>query len=296
MSGSPYHGRAESRAGGRAESRIGSREDNRARNRLPVALTIAGSDSGGGAGIQADLKTFHQWGVFGTSALTAVTAQNTMGVQAIHPVPPATIAAQIRSVADDLPPRAIKSGMLATAEIVHTVADSIRGHRLGNYVLDPVMVATSGDTLLEPDAVMAVRDALLPLATLATPNWPEAVLLTGVTEAAPRGMAAAARAIVDAGARAALVKGGHLGGDEVADLFWDGETEHLFRAPRIRTRHSHGTGCTLSAAIAAGLALGTPLQEAAEAAVAWLRHAIAGAPGLGSGHGPLNHFADVPLP
>ncbi len=284
MSGSPYYGRAESRAGSRAGSLP------------PVALTIAGSDSGGGAGIQADLKTFHQWGVFGTSALTAVTAQNTVGVQAIHPVPAGTIAAQIRSVADDLPPRAAKSGMLATAEIVHVVADAIRGHRIANYVLDPVMVATSGDTLLEPGAVAAVHDALLPLATIATPNWPEAVLLTGITEATPRGMAAAARAIVDAGAGAVLVKGGHLGGDEVADLFWDGETEHLYRAPRIPTRHTHGTGCTLSAAIAAGLALGTPLQDSVATAVAWVQQAIAGAPGLGSGHGPLNHFADVPLP
>ena len=263
---------------------------------LPVALTIAGSDSGGGAGIQADLKTFHQWGVYGTSALTAVTAQNTLGVQEIHPVPATIIDAQIRSVATDLPPAAAKSGMLATAEIVRTVAAAIRRHRPGCYVLDPVMVATSGDRLLARNAVAAVRDELLPLATVVTPNWPEAALLTGVTEANLSGMAMAARDIVDAGADAALVKGSHLGGDEVADLFWDGETEHLFRAPRIPTRHTHGTGCTLSAAIAAGLALGVPLPEAVGTAVAWVRHAIAGAPGLGSGHGPLNHFADVPLP
>ena len=262
----------------------------------PVALTIAGSDSGGGAGIQADLKTFHQWGVYGTSAVTAVTAQNTLGVQEIHPVPTATIAAQIRSVATDLPPAAVKSGMLATAEIVRTVADAIRSHRLGCYVLDPVMVATSGDTLLERDAVAAVRDELLPLATVVTPNWPEAALLTGVTEANLSGMAMAARDIVDAGADAVLVKGGHLGGDEVVDLYWDGESEHLFRGPRIRTRHTHGTGCTLSAAIAAGLARGAPLSEAVGAAVVWVRSAIVGAPGLGAGHGPLNHFAEVPLP
>ena len=262
----------------------------------PVALTIAGSDSGGGAGIQADLKTFHQWGVYGTSAVTAVTAQNTLGVQEIHPVPTATIAAQIWSVATDLPPAAVKSGMLATAEIVRTVADAIRSHRLGCYVLDPVMVATSGDTLLERDAVAAVRDELLPLATVVTPNWPEAALLTGVTEANLSGMAMAARDIVDAGADAALVKGGHLGGAEVVDLFWDGKSEHLFRGPRIRTRHTHGTGCTLSAAIAAGLARGAPLSEAVGAAVVWVRSAIVGAPGLGAGHGPLNHFAEVPLP
>ena len=264
------------------------------RNVSPVALTIAGSDSGGGAGIQADLKTFHQWSVFGTSAVTAVTAQNTLGVQEIHPVPATTITAQIRSVATDLPPRAVKTGMLATAEIVGAVAAAIRRHRLGSYVLDPVMVATSGDTLLARDAVTAVRHELLHLATIVTPNWPEAALLTGVTKANQRGMARAARALVEAGAGAALVKGGHLGGDEVVDLLWDGESEVLFRGPRIDTRHTHGTGCTLSAAIAAGLARGAPLDEAVGAAVGWVRKAIASAPGLGGGHGPLNHFVEVP--
>ncbi|MDE2763702.1 MAG: bifunctional hydroxymethylpyrimidine kinase/phosphomethylpyrimidine kinase [Gemmatimonadota bacterium] len=259
----------------------------------PVALTIAGSDSGGGAGIQADLKTFHQWGVFGTSAVTAVTAQNTLGVQEIHPVPAATITAQIRSVATDLPPRAVKSGMLATAGIVVAVAKSIRRHRLCDYVLDPVMVATSGDALLAPGAVAAVRHELLPLATIVTPNWPEAALLTQVTEPDPPGMARAARALVDAGAGAALVKGGHLGGDEVVDLFWDGDTEVLFRGPRIETRHTHGTGCSLSAAITAGLARGTGLEAAVDGAVRWVREAIAGAPGLGGGAGPLNHFVEA---
>ena len=200
--------------------------------------------------------------MYGTSALTAVTAQNTLGVQEIHPVPAAIVAAQIRSVAEDLAPRAVKSGMLANAEIVATVAAAIRRHQLGAYVLDPVMVATSGDRLLERDAVAAIRDELLPLATIVTPNWPEAALLTRVTEANPRGMAAAARALVQAGAGAALVKGGHLEGDEVVDLFWDGEVERVYRAPRTRTRHTHGTGCTLSAAIAAGLARGVGLGEA----------------------------------
>ena len=263
-------------------------------DRFPVALTIAGSDSGGGAGIQADLKTFHQWGVYGTSAVTAVTAQNTLGVQEVHPVPPAMVVAQVRSVAQDIPSRAVKSGMLANSEIVHAVAGAIRQHQLGDYVLDPVMVATSGDSLLSPDAVAAVKDELLPLAAVATPNWPEAVLLTGVREANLRGMEMAARAIVDAGAGAALVKGGHLGGDEVVDLLWDGKSTHIFRGPRIETRHTHGTGCTLSAAIAAGLARGTPLVEAVGAAVEWVREAIARAPGLGAGHGPLNHFAGAP--
>lgn len=266
------------------------------RNATPVALTIAGSDSGGGAGIQADLKTFHQWGVFGTSAVTAVTAQNTLGVQEIHPVPAATIAAQIQSVATDLAPHAVKSGMLATAGIAGTVARAIRRHRLGPYVLDPVMVATSGDTLLERDAVAAVRHELLPLATIVTPNWPEAALLTGVTETNRRGMARAARVLVEAGAGAALVKGGHLGGGEVVDVFWDGESEVVFRGPRIDTRHTHGTGCSLSAAITAGLAGGAGLEDAVGGAVGWVREAIAGAPGLGGGDGPLNHFARVELP
>lgn len=266
------------------------------RKPLPVALTIAGSDSGGGAGIQADLKTFHQWGVYGTSALTAVTAQNTLGVQQIHPVPPSIIAAQIRSVSEDLAPRAVKSGMLATAEIVTYVAAAIRRHRLGAYVLDPVMVATSGDRLLEGDAVAAVRDELLPLAAIVTPNWPEAVLLAGVqaTEANLRGMVRAARVLVEAGAGAALVKGGHLEGDEVVDLYWDGEVERVYRGPRTRTRHTHGTGCTLSAAVAAGLARGAGLEEAVGGAVGWVRAAIAGAPGLGGGRGPVDHFANVP--
>jgi len=165
---------------------------------VPVALTIAGSDSGGGAGIQADLKTFHQWGVFGTSVLTAVTAQNTLGVQKVHAVPAAVVEAQVHSVATDLAPLAFKSGMLANTAVVRAVGASIRRHDLARYVLDPVMVATSGDTLLEPDAVTAVRDELVPLAALVTPNWPEAVLLTGVSEPGLRGMDMAARAIAAA--------------------------------------------------------------------------------------------------
>ena len=268
------------------------------REPLPVALTIAGSDSGGGAGVQADLKTFHRWGVYGTSALTAVTAQNTLGVQEIHALPPAMIAAQISSVSSDLKPRAVKSGMLANAGIVAAVAASIRRHGLGPYVLDPVMVATSGDELLEPDAVAAIRDELLPLAAIATPNWPEAAILARVrvTEANEHALAGAARALVEAGAGAALVKGGHLGGDEVVDVFWDGKVERVYRGPRTRTRHTHGTGCTLSAAIAAGLARGAGLEEAVGGAVEWVRAAIASAPGLGAGRGPVNHFVRVRHP
>ena len=261
----------------------------------PVALTVAGSDSGGGAGIQADLKTFHQWGVYGTSALTAVTAQNTLGVQAVHPVPAETVAAQIDSVAGDIPSGAVKSGMLANTDIVRAVAASLQSHDLGAYVLDPVMVATSGDVLLAPGAVVSIREELLPLAAVVTPNWPEAVILTGVEERNLRGMEMAARDIVRRGAGAALIKGGHLEGDEVVDLFWDGRRRRVFRGPRIDTRHTHGTGCTLSAAIAAGLAQGAPLEAAVEEAVAWVRAAIAGAPGLGAGRGPLDHFAEVSI-
>lgn len=260
---------------------------------VPVALAIAGSDSGGGAGIQADLKTFHQWGVYGTSAVTAVTAQNTLGVHEVHPVPPGIVAAQIDSVAGDMPPGGVKSGMLANSHIARAVAAALRRHRLDNYVLDPVMVATSGDSLLDPDAVASIREELVPLATVVTPNWPEAVILTGVRDRSLQGMEMAARAIVEAGAGAALVKGGHRAGEEVADLFWDGSTRCVFRGPRVETRHTHGTGCTLSAAIAAGLAGGVPLAEAVAAAVAWVRRAIAGAPGLGAGKGPLDHFAEV---
>lgn len=259
--------------------------------RPPVVLTVAGSDSGGGAGIQADLKTFHQWGVYGASTVTAVTAQNTRGVQKVHAAPASVVAAQIGSVADDFAVRAVKTGMLASADTVRAVAAALRKHDLGDYVLDPVMVATSGDRLLDPDAVAALREELLPLAALVAPNWPEAVVLTGVEEASVQGMERAARLLVDAGAGAALVKGGHLGGEEVVDVLWDGRSSRVLRGRRLSTRHTHGTGCSLSAAVAAGLALGRPLPEAVEAAVVWVRRAIAEAPGLGAGAGPINHFA-----
>lgn len=262
-----------------------------------VALTIAGSDSGGGAGIQADLKTFHAFGVFGTSALTAITAQNTLGVAAVHPIPPGVVREQIRVVAEDLRPAAAKSGMLATAELVRTVAGSIREFGLRNYVLDPVMVASSGDRLLDRDAEGAVAEALLPLATLVTPNLYEAGILTGLPVEGVDGMRRAARALVEMGAEAALVKGGHLPGDgDVADLLWDGREERLWTRPRIRTRNTHGTGCTLSAAVAAGLALGRPLARAVEEALEFVSRAIAEAPALGAGHGPLNHFVPAPSP
>ena len=254
-----------------------------------VALTVAGSDSGGGAGIQADLKTFHAFGVFGTSAITAVTAQNTLGVTAVHPVPPQVVRAQIDAVVTDLRPGAVKSGMLATAELVRTVAAALREHGIAAYVLDPVMVATSGDRLLDQDAEATIVRELVPLAALVTPNLHEARILTGIDVATEADMRAAASALVDMGAGAALVKGGHLG-EEAVDVLFDGVREHTWRRRRIATRHTHGTGCTLSAAVAAGLALGRSLPEAVAAAIDFVARAIETAPGLGAGHGPLDHF------
>jgi hydroxymethylpyrimidine/phosphomethylpyrimidine kinase len=257
---------------------------------LPLALTIAGSDSGGGAGIQADLKTFHAFGVFGTSAITAITAQNTQGVRAVHPVPLDIVRAQVDAVAEDLRPGAVKTGMLATAELTRAVAGAIRDHQLPNYVMDPVMVATSGDRLLEPDAEKALLEALMPLAALVTPNLHEAEILTGLSVRTLDEMGTAARRLVEMGAETALVKGGHLGQEEAVDLFWDGSSERIWRRKRIQTSHTHGTGCTLSAAAAAGLAQGLPLPEAVDQAVDFVARAIHTAPGLGGGHGPVNHF------
>lgn len=257
-----------------------------------IVLTIAGSDSGGGAGIQADLKTFARFGVFGTSVITAVTAQNTVGVRAWERVSPALVRAQIDAVADDLHPSAIKSGMLGDAEVVLAVRDGIRAHGLAPYVLDPVMVATSGDLLLEPDTVAAIVSELIPLATLVTPNLEEAALLAGYAVRDVDAMERAARHVVERhGASAALVKGGHLEGDTLVDVLFDGTTLHRFTHARIDTRSTHGTGCTLSAAIAALLATGLPLRDAVATGLDYVHRAILGAPGLGAGHGPLNHFA-----
>lgn len=259
---------------------------------LPIALTIAGSDSGGGAGIQADLKTFHAFGVYGTSAITAVTAQNTTGVVSIHAIPSHDVRAQIDAVVTDLRPAALKTGMLATAQLVTTVAAAIREHGLDRVVVDPVMVSTSGDRLLAEDAERSVVTELLPLATLLTPNLEETSILSGIRVVDVHTMRTAAVDLVDRGVAAVLVKGGHLAGDAV-DLFWDGTTERLWSRPRIDTRHTHGTGCTLSAAIAAGLAHGRDLITSIDAATRFIRRAIADAPGLGHGRGPVNHFAPV---
>jgi hydroxymethylpyrimidine/phosphomethylpyrimidine kinase len=257
---------------------------------LAVVLTIAGSDSGGGAGIQADLKTFHAFGTFGTSAVTAITVQNTLGVSAVHAIPLDIVAGQIAAVATDLRPAACKTGMLATRALVAVVAASIREHALQNYVLDPVMVATSGDRLLDEDAQAAVLAELVPLTALVTPNLDEAAILTGRAVEDVEGMRLAARDLVEAGAGAALIKGGHLAGSELVDVLFDGRELREYRRGRLDTRSTHGTGCTLSAAATAMLGRGAGLVAAVEAALDFVHRAIATAPGLGRGNGPLNHF------
>jgi hydroxymethylpyrimidine/phosphomethylpyrimidine kinase len=255
-------------------------------------MTVAGSDSGGGAGIQADLKTFHAYGVFGTSAITAITAQNTVGVRSVQKIDPQVVADQIRAVADDLRPDAVKSGMLADAPIIGAVASALGEAALENYVLDPVMVAKSGDRLLEEAAVEALRSELVPLAEVITPNVPEAAILLGRSIATVEDMRAASEALVRMGASAALLKGGHLPGPMIVDVLFDGEDWHEWRRDRLETRHTHGTGCTLSAAIAAGLALGWDRRWAVERAAEFTRRAIQSAPRLGSGHGPVDHWVN----
>jgi len=264
---------------------------------MRIALTIAGSDSGGAAGIQADLKTFHQFGVFGTTAITAVTAQNTLGVAAWQALPAALVARQIDALAEDLRPAAIKSGMMGSREIVETVAERIGHHRLTTYVLDPVMVATSGDRLLDRDAEQLIARRLVPLAMLVTPNLNEAEILVGTEVRTPDQMEQAGRALIAMGARAALVKGGHLADPAtIVDVLVHEGSARCFTHARIDTTSTHGTGCTLSAAITAGLALGRPLEQAVTDALDFVHRAIAAAPGLGSnkGHGPLNHFVPAP--
>ena len=256
-----------------------------------VALTIAGSDASGGAGVQADLKTFHAYGVYGMSAITAVTAQNTSGVEAVQRIRPEIVAAQIDAVVSDIRPATVKTGMLASAATAAQVADAIQRHGLEQLVIDPVMIATSGDRLLDGDAIEVLLARLMPLATLITPNASEAATLTGRPVETPADQADAARHIVEElGTRAVLVTGGDIEGREVFDIYYDGDRLEVFRDPRIETTNTHGSGCALAAAITAGLALGQSLDEAVLGARAWVRHAIATAPGLGRGRGPLNLF------
>ena len=254
------------------------------------ALTIAGSDSGGGAGIQADLKTFAAHGVYGMSAITAITAQNTLGVVAWQPLSADLVTAQIEAVVEDIGVDAVKTGMLANAAIVEAVAAAIRSLELPQLVVDPVMVAKGGDRLLEEDAVHAIITELLPQAHVVTPNVPEAEVLSGRPIRSAADMPDAGRRILDRGPRVVLVKGGHLGGAESVDVVCTADAITEIRGPRIQTQHTHGTGCTLASAIAANLARGMDDLEAIRAARSYVEGAIRHAPGLGRGHGPLGHF------
>ena len=253
------------------------------------AMTIAGSDSGGGAGIQADLKTFAALGVYGTSAITAVTAQNTLGVTAVQELPPDLVAAQIEAIISDIGADAVKTGMLANSGIIRVVAAKVKEHGLANLVVDPVMVAKGGDRLLQEEAVEALRSLLIPLATVVTPNLPEAAALLGRRVESLEEARQAARDMVAMGALSAVVKGGHLEGDAL-DVFYDGRELREFRADRVDTTSTHGTGCTFASAIAAGLARGMALEEAVAQAKEYVTAAIRSAFPVGGGHGPLNHF------
>ncbi len=253
-------------------------------------LIVAGSDSGGGAGIQADIKAVTMLGGYAATAIAALTVQNTLGVTGVHPVPPVFVQAQMRAVLDDIGADAIKTGMLGDAAMVAAVSEVIEALPTPPaLVVDPVMVAKGGARLLDEDAVSAVTGRLLPLATLVTPNTPELEALTGLTVLDEASAVAAGRALQAKGARAVLVKGGHLPGDEVVDWLLAPDGDHRFAAPRIETRHTHGTGCTLASAIACGLAKGLSLKDAVAEARDYVRAAIAAAPGLGQGHGPLGH-------
>jgi hydroxymethylpyrimidine/phosphomethylpyrimidine kinase len=259
----------------------------------PIAMTIAGSDSGGGAGIQADLKTFAALGVFGCSSIASLTAQNTLGVQGVFPIPPAFVQAQIHSVLTDIPVTAIKTGMLATAEIIDAVADALANYAQIPLVVDPVMVATSGDRLLAEDAVHALITRLLPRAGLITPNLFEAAALLNESPVQDQqGMARQAEALLALGAKAVLMKGGHGQGAEAMDLLLTAEGMECFSTPRIATRNTHGTGCTLASAIAAGLARRMSLRDAVAHAKAYLQQALLHADDLhiGQGAGPVHHF------
>ncbi|GAA1898298.1 bifunctional hydroxymethylpyrimidine kinase/phosphomethylpyrimidine kinase [Streptomyces sodiiphilus] len=253
----------------------------------PRVLTVAGSDSGGGAGIQADLKTMLALGTHGMSVVTAVTAQNSLGVQGVWELPADAVAAQFRSVVDDIGVQAVKTGMLATTELVETVAGLLSGLQ-APVVVDPVGVSKHGDALLAPDALDAVRGRLLPTATVATPNLDEVAQLTGIRVADEKDMRRAADAVLTHGPQWALIKGGHLPGD-AADLLTDGTAVHWFRAPRLDNRHTHGTGCTLAAAIAAELAKGHPVPRAVATAKNYVTAAIEHGFPLGAGIGPVHH-------
>jgi hydroxymethylpyrimidine/phosphomethylpyrimidine kinase len=256
---------------------------------IPKALTIAGSDSGGGAGIQADLKTFSAFGVFGTSVITAVTAQNSVGVQGVENLPPAFVAQQLSSVLSDFGADAAKCGMLSTAPIIEAVAATLSRYPIDKLVVDPVMVAKSGDQLLRLDARQALIERVLPLALVVTPNLPEAEVLAGIRVETRADMEEAARRIHALGPRHVIVKGGHLKG-EALDLLWNGRELTAFSVPRVDSPNTHGTGCTFSAAITAGLSRGEALADAIRTAKAYVTRAIRDGFTLGRGVGQLRHF------
>jgi len=256
---------------------------------LQVALSIAGSDPSGGAGIQADLKTFHRFGVFGEAVVTLVTVQNTVRVSRVEVLAPELVAEQIGAVLEDIPPDAAKTGALGSAGVVRAVARAAEGFRFP-LVVDPVMMSKHGLPLLPEDAVRSIREELIPRAALVTPNLPEAEALTGIAIRGLEEMRRAAERILAMGPRAVLIKGGHLEGDAV-DGLWDGANWREFSAPRVETRHTHGTGCTYSAAITAMLARGCTMGDAVEAAKRFVQEAIRTNPGLGRGAGPVNHWA-----
>ena len=253
------------------------------------ALTIAGSDSGAGAGIQADLKTFAAFGVYGTSVITAITAQNTRQVNKVHHLPPSIVAKQIDAVIQDIGTHALKTGMLSNTEIISIVARKVREHRLINLVVDPVMAAKGGHLLLHRNAMTVLRSRLIPLATVVTPNLPEAEAITGIYGRRASAIRDAAKKIIDLGAQSVVIKGGHRRGP-ATDLFYDGSQFHEFSAARIASSSTHGAGCTYSAAIVAGLAKGQNLESAVAEAKKFITQAIRNGFAIGSGHSPVHHF------
>ncbi|WP_010275055.1 bifunctional hydroxymethylpyrimidine kinase/phosphomethylpyrimidine kinase [Paenibacillus senegalensis] len=258
---------------------------------IPKALTIAGSDSGGGAGIQADLKTFQMLEVYGMSVITAITAQNTLGVHGVYDVSLEGINQQMDAVMTDLTPDAVKTGMLSKPEVIDLIADKVSHYKIEKLVVDPVMVAKGGASLLAQEAIMALRSKLLPLAAVVTPNLPETEVLTGREVASLEQMKDAAKYLVEViGVRSAVVKGGHASGPPT-DVFFDGSECHLLPGERLETRHTHGTGCTFSSVIASGLAKGMSMHESVRLAKQFITLAIQEELGLGSGHGPTNHWA-----
>ncbi|NDL60855.1 bifunctional hydroxymethylpyrimidine kinase/phosphomethylpyrimidine kinase [Phytoactinopolyspora mesophila] len=259
---------------------------------IPIVLSVAGSDPSGGAGIQADLKTFSALGAYGTAALTALTAQNTRGVSGVLPVPGEFVADQLTALFDDLDVRAVKTGMLGGPDVVDAVVGTVRRYGVRHVVVDPVMVATSGDRLVSDETVAAIRERLLPVASVITPNLPEAATLLGIDKVTPERMAEAGAALLELGPAAVVVKGGHDDGPEAVDVLVDADGVHELREPRIATKNTHGTGCTFASAIAVGLAFDVPLPQAVADAKRYLTDALRAADSLdvGGGHGPVHHF------